>query len=211
MWKISLNFHGTQLSPHWALSCLYISVNSTICLQEFQHIFWVQTCINKVWVFWIRISHFFEITFQICQIWSFLFFCERKSMPAPGYSKWKILCILHSNMCYSHNCWLQTFNLNGLEQTLSIQLKCRYPLCCSPSPIMCFPGCWLHFQPTFLLLITFFKWVNEMFISQSNWATWFFISNKWWLENGVSLMQFIKITYMPITTFLRAGAKRKSS
>lgn len=161
-------------SPHWALWCLSISVNSAIPLGAFQCIFWVQTCVNEVWVFWIKISCYFGITFHICQIQSFLFFRERKNIPAPGYSKWKILCTLHSNMCYSHNCWLQMFNPNGLEQTLSIQLKCRYPLCCFPTPIMCFPGCWLHFQPTFLSLITFFKWMNEMFISQSSWATWVF-------------------------------------
>lgn len=144
------------------------------------------------------------------------YFLEKeKKISAWGQSKWKILCTLHSNMCYSHNCWLQTFNPNGLEQSLSIQLSCRYPLRCFPTPIMCFPGCWPHFQPTSLSLITFLQWMNETFISQSSCAACFlgfffcfFFPNNWWQRMKYP-MQFVKITYMPITTFLRAGAVYK--
>lgn len=161
-------------SPQWPLWLLSITVNSAFSPWVFQRIFCLQTSINEVGGFWIKMSCNFRITFHICQMWSFLFFL-RKNIPAWGQSKWKILCTLHSNMCYSHNCWLQTFNPNGLEQTLRIQLECRYPLCCFPTPIMCFPGCWTHFQPTSLLLITFLQWMNEMFISQSSCATCFLV------------------------------------
>lgn len=109
---------------------------------------------------------------------------KEENIPAPERSKWKILCALHSNMCYSHNCWLQTFNPTGLEQTSSIQLKCRYPLCCFPTPIMCFPGCWLHFQPTFLSLITFFlnEWMKCLYHKLGYLGLGFFSfpQNKWW-------------------------------
>lgn len=39
---------------------------------------------------------------------------------------------------------------------------------------------------------------------------WFFFPNKWW-QRMKYLMQFVKITCMPITTFLRAGAVYKTS
>lgn len=38
-----------------------------------------------------------------------------------------------------------------------------------------------------------------------------FFSKQMMIENEISLMQFVKITYMPITTFLRAGAVYKKS